>query len=211
VQIPSPLYVILDREVAGGRDLVWLLEAVLDGGCRLIQLRDKTMALAELYPIATRLRNRCGEAGALFIINDRLDLALAVDADGLHVGQDDLPAAAAKRVLTERKVLGVSTHGPRQAAQALADGADYIAVGSMFATASKAEFQLVGPELIRAVRPAVPVPLVGIGGITVDNVAAVIEAGADAAAVISAVCAAPDPAARTREFLDRIETARRRA
>jgi thiamine-phosphate pyrophosphorylase len=204
VRLPSPLYVILDREAARGRPLPELLEAVLGGGCRLVQLREKSLPMVELLPLARALRARCREAGALFIVNDRADLALAVDADGLHVGQDDLPAAAARRLLPPPMRLGVSTHDPDQARRALADGADYVAVGSMFPTATKAGFQLVGPELLRRVRGDIPVPLVAIGGITEANVGQVMEAGADAVAVISAVCAAADPREATARFLSRI-------
>src|SRR3990172_1291419 len=206
---PTPLYVILDSAAARGRELPALLEAVLAGGCRVVQLREKTVPMAELYPLARRLRERCRQAAALFIVNDRADLALALDADGLHVGQDDLPAAAARRLLRPGIILGVSTHDARQAGRALADGADYIAVGSMFATETKPGFQLVGPELIRRIRPEVPVPIVGIGGITEDRAQAVIAAGADAVAVISAVCAAADPEAATRRFLERLAPAAR--
>ena len=204
MRLPSPLYAILDRSVARGRDLPGLLDAVLAGGCRLVQLREKTMPLDELLPLARRLARRCREAGALLIVNDRTDLALAAGADGLHVGQDDLPARQARGLLRPNMILGVSTHDPEQARRAVADGADYVAVGSIFPTTTKAGFQLVGPELIRRVRPEVPVPLVAIGGITADNAAAVLGAGADAVAVISALCAAPDPEAATRAFLARI-------
>src|SRR5262245_65865560 len=124
------------------------------------------MPLAELYPVALSLSRRCRELGALFIVNDRADLALAVGAGGLHVGQDDLPAAAARRVLAPGMVLGVSTHDPAQARQALADGADYVAVGSIFPTGSKASFQLGGPALVQTRRPGIPVPLVGLGCLT---------------------------------------------
>ncbi len=209
MNLPGPLYVILDRSVARGRGLPELLDAVLAGGCRLVQLREKTLPPAELYPLAEALRRRCKEMGALFIVNDRADLALALDADGLHVGQDDLPAAAARRLLRPGMILGVSTHDAGQAGRALADGADYIAVGSMFPTGTKPGFQLVGPELIRRIRPEVPVPIVGIGGITEDRAEAVIAAGADAVAVISAVCAAADPEAATRRFLERLARAAR--
>ena len=205
--LPSPLYVILDREVARGRALPELLDAVLAGGCRLVQLRDKTLPMAELLPLARDLQARCRAAGARFIVNDRADLALAADADGLHVGQDDLPAPAARRLLRPGMTLGVSTHDEPQARQALADGADYVAVGSMFPTGSKVSFQLVGPALLRRVRPLIPVPLVAIGGITETNIGEVIRAGADAVAVISAVCAAPDPAAATARFLRAIAQA----
>ena len=204
MRLPSPLYAILDRSVAHGRDLPGLLDALLAGGCRLVQLREKTMPLDELLPLARRLARRCREAGALLIVNDRADLALAADADGLHVGQDDLPARQARGLLRPNMILGVSTHDPEQARRAVADGADYVAVGSIFPTTTKAGFQLVGPELIRRVRPEVPVPLVGIGGITAENASAVLDAGADAVAVISALCAAPDPETATRAFLARI-------
>jgi len=204
VRLPSPLYAILDRSVARGRDLPALLEAVLAGGCRLVQLREKTMPLGDLLPLARSLARRCREAGALLIINDRADLALAAGADGLHVGQDDLPARQARALLPPGMILGVSTHDPEQARRAVADGADYVAVGSIFPTTTKAGFQLVGLELIRRVRPEVPVPLVGIGGITAENAPAVLGAGADAVAVISALCAASDPEAATRAFLARI-------
>jgi len=202
--LPSSLYVILDPEVSRGRALPSMLDLVLAGGGRIIQLRDKRTPLAELYPLALRLSDRCRESGALFIVNDRADLALAVGAGGLHVGQDDLPAAAARRILPAGMILGVSTHDPDQARRAYADGADYVAVGSIFPTGTKVGFQLVGPDLVRALRPEIPVPLIGIGGITADNAAQVMEAGADAVAVISAVCAADDPEGATRKLIDRL-------
>jgi thiamine-phosphate pyrophosphorylase len=211
VELPCPLYVILDRVAAGGRDLTSLLEAVLAGGGRLVQLRDKQAPLAVLYPAAKELYERCQRAGALFIVNDRADLALALGAGGLHVGQDDLPVSAARRLLAPGMLLGISTHDEDQARRAQAEGADYVAVGSIFPTGSKAEFQLVGCELIRRLRPEIAAPLIGIGGITVDNVDEVVAAGAEGVAVISAICAAPDPEDATRRFLDRIEAARTRS
>jgi len=208
VTLPSPLYVILDGQASGGRRLDELLDAVLAGGCRIVQLREKTMPPAGLFPLAQALRRRCREAGALFIVNDRVDLALAVEADGAHVGQDDLPAREARRLLPPPMILGVSTHNADQARRARDDGADYVAVGSMFPTGSKIGFELVGPELVRRVRADIPVPLVAIGGITRDNLSQVIEAGADAVAVISAIGKARDPAAAVREFLETIRSAR---
>jgi thiamine-phosphate pyrophosphorylase len=208
VTLPSPLYVILDRQTSGGRRLDELLDAVLAGGCRLVQLREKTMPPAGLFPLAQALRRRCREAGALFIVNDRVDLALAVEADGAHVGLDDLPAREARRLLPPPLILGVSTHDQDQARRARDDGADYVAVGSMFPTGSKIGFELVGPELVRRVRADIPVPLVAIGGITRDNLSQVIEAGADAVAVISAIGSARDPAAAVRGFLETIRSTR---
>jgi len=202
------LYVILDRAVARGRDLVELLDAAVAGGCRLVQLREKEWPSGRLLPMAERLRDRCRAAGATFVVNDRLDLALALGADGVHLGQDDLPPAAARPLLRPGMILGLSTHSLEQARAAQAAGADYVAVGSMFPTGTKPDFQLVGPELIGKLRGEISVPLIGIGGITHDNVAQVIHAGADGVAVISAVCAAPDPEAATRRFLGAIESAR---
>jgi thiamine-phosphate diphosphorylase len=209
VRLPSPLYAILDRSVAGHRGLVDLLDLVLAGGCRLVQLREKTMPPAELLALARQLARRCREAGALFIVNDRADLALAAGADGLHVGQDDMPAREARGLLRPGMILGVSTHDEDQARAAVTDGADYVAVGSIFPTTSRVGFQLVGTTLIRRVRPVVPVPLVAIGGITIDNAAEVIQAGADGVAVISAICAQPDPESATRALLDRLRAAER--
>jgi thiamine-phosphate pyrophosphorylase len=209
VRLPSPLYAILDRSVAGDRSLIDLLDLILAGGCRLIQLRDKTTSPVDLLPVARHLARRCREVGALFIVNDRADLAVAAEADGLHVGQDDLPAREARPLLRPGMILGVSTHDEDQARAAVSDGADYVAVGSIFPTTSRAGFQLVGTDLIRRVRPVVPVPLVAIGGITGDNAAEVIRAGADGVAVISAVCAGPDPESATRTLLDRLRSAER--
>jgi len=202
------LYVVLDRAVARGRDLDDLLAAVIDGGCRMVQLREKDWPSGRLLPLAERLLARARRAGVTFVVNDRVDLAVVLGADGVHLGQEDLPARAARSLLRAGMILGVSTHSVAQAHAACADGADYVAVGSMFATATKPDFELVGPGLVRELRPALRVPLVGIGGITAANVGEVMAAGADGVAVISAVCAAPDPAAATRRLLEAIRSAR---
>jgi thiamine-phosphate pyrophosphorylase len=202
------LYVVLDRAASRGRQLEEILCAAVAGGCRMVQLREKEWPSGRLLPLATRLRDQSRQAGVTFIVNDRVDLAVAVDADGVHLGQDDLPAPVARSLLRPGMLLGVSTHSMEQAQAAQAAGADYVAVGSMFATATKPDFELVGPSLIRALRPQIRVPLVGIGGITPDNVSEVIAAGADGVAVISAVCGAADPTAASRRFVERIEAAR---
>lgn len=202
------LYVVLDRVAARGRSLDELLAAVIDGGCRMVQLREKEWPSGRILPLAERLLARARRAGVTFVVNDRVDLALAVGADGVHLGQDDLPARRARPLLRPGMLLGISTHDVAQAHAARDAGADYVAVGSMFATTTKADFQLVGPALVRKLRPDIRVALVGIGGITHDNVADVIRAGADGVAVISAVCGAPDPAAAARRFLEIIRDAR---
>lgn len=209
-QLQIDLYAILDRAVSRGRDLREILDAVIAGGCRMVQLREKDWSTRQLLPLAQELRNRAREAGITFIVNDRLDLALAIEADGLHVGQDDLPASIARRLLMPGMILGVSSHSLEQAQQAQAEGADYVAVGSIYPTGTKPEFQLVGVALLRQVRPLIRVPLVAIGGITTRNVGEVIRAGADGVAVISALCASPDPAQAARDFRAGIKAAKGR-
>jgi thiamine-phosphate pyrophosphorylase len=202
------LYVILDRAAAGGRDLVDILDATIAGGCRMVQLREKEWPSGRLLPVAERLRARCRAAGVTFIINDRIDLALALAADGVHLGQDDLPPRLARPLLRAGMLLGLSTHSVEQARAAQAAGADYVAVGAMFPTATKPDFELVGPDLVRKLRDEIRAPLVGIGGITPENVGDVIRAGAAGVSVISAVCAAADPERATRRFLEAIRAAR---
>ena len=202
------LYVVLDRAAARGRSLEDVLAAVIDGGCRMVQLRDKEAPSGRVLPLAERLLARARRAGVKFIVNDRVDLAVALGADGVHLGQDDLPARLARPLLRPGMILGISTHDVAQARAARDAGADYVAVGAMFATTTKPDFRLVGPGLVRKLRPDIRVPLVGIGGIPHDNVADVIRAGADGVAVISAVCGAPDPTAATRRFLEIIRDAR---
>jgi thiamine-phosphate pyrophosphorylase len=197
---PLDLYVILDPAATAGRDVETIAAAVLAAGGRWLQLRHKQASTRELAAVARRLMARVRAAGGVLIVNDRLDVALAVGADGVHLGQDDLPAPEARR-LASGLVLGVSTHGPDQARRAQADGADYVALGSVFPTGSKPSFELVGVEALRLARPHVRVPLVAIGGITVERVPDVRAAGADAVAVISAIGMARDPAAATAGFL----------
>ena len=194
--------------MAAPRDLTAILDAAIAGGCRMVQLREKAWPSGKLLPLAERLRDRCRAAGVTFIVNDRVDLAVAVDADGVHVGQDDLPPRAARPLLRPGMILGVSTHSVEQARAAQAEGADYVAVGSMFPTSTKPDYELVGPDLIRKLRGEIRVPLIGIGGITVANVGDVIGAGADGVAVISAVCAAPDAGTACRRFIEAIRAAR---
>jgi thiamine-phosphate pyrophosphorylase len=204
----ASVYVILDRAAAKNRDLTDVLDATIAGGCRMVQLREKMWPSGRLLPLAERLAARCRSAGVTFIVNDRVDLALALDADGVHLGQDDLPPHAARPLLRPGMILGLSTHSVEQARAAQAAGATYVAVGSMFPTGTKPDFQLVGPALVRKLRAEIRVPLIGIGGIDRHNVGDVIRAGADGVAVISAVCGAADPERATRELCEAVQAAR---
>ncbi len=187
------LYVIIDPALAEGRDEVEIAREALAGGARLLQLRDKTREKGLQLPIAQALRALCRERGAPFILNDHVDLALAVDADGVHVGQKDLPLSAVRRLVPPEMIVGCSTNNPEEARRAEADGADYVSVGRLFPTGSKQDTRPATTETLRAVKAAVSVPVCAIGGITEANIDEALAAGADMAAVITAVIAAPGP------------------
>ena len=202
------LYVI--TECWGERTHADVARAALAGGARAVQLRGKDLCVRELLATALELHDLCAQANALFVVNDRLDVALAAHAHGVHLGPDDLPVAGARRALhgweRERFVVGASVSTVEEAKQAVADGADYLGVGSMFATDTKPDAgEPVGLQRLAEIRHVVSLPLVAIGGITADNVAEVIRAGADGAAVISAVSRADDMEAAARRLAAIIE------
>ena len=203
---PLELYVIVDPATIGGRDPRDLVDDLLGAGVRWFQLRAKAMPTRQTFALAVRLAERVRASGGVFVLNDRVDIAMAAGATGVHVGQEDLPASLARR-LGPDLVLGVSTHGLEQARRAEGEGADYVAVGSIFPTGSKAGFELVGLETLRAVRAAVSAPLVAIGGLTPERAPAVVAAGADGLAVISAIGGHPDPAGAAARFLGAIREA----
>jgi len=195
---PSPrlwrLYVITDEKVSRGRSHLQVAEAAIRGGADVLQLRDKEAPGGRLYRVALGLRKLTREAKVPFIVNDRLDIALAVDADGVHVGQADLPASVARGLLGPGKILGVSADTIEQAVRAERDGADYLGVGPVFeARGTKADAGApLGLDRIARIRRRCRLPIVAIGGIDAGNARKVREAGADAAAVISGIAAADD-------------------
>jgi len=199
-----PLYAIVDP-LDTGRTPEDLAAALLAGGARLLQLRLKTAGSGELLAAARVLRALTARAGALLLINDRPDVARAAGADGVHLGQDDLPVGAARAILRPGALVGVSTHDVEQARVAAGAGADYLGVGPVFTTTTKVgALPARGLELVRAVRAAVGIPLVGIGGITPDTAVAVRAAGADAVAMIGALVRASDVTATVRDILARL-------
>ncbi len=199
------LYVIIDTQALKGRPHVEVASQVISGGAKTIQLRDKSLSMGELLALAQQLKNLCAEQGVLFIINDYLELVLATDADGLHLGQGDLPFKVARKLLPMGKILGCSTTTVEQAVTAEAEGADYVAVGSIYPTPSKETAKVVGLERLRQIRQAVALPLVAIGGITKDNAIEVLATGADSVAVISAVLGAENIEDATRQIVARLE------
>jgi len=199
-RLPSRLYAIADGRA--GRDVVDLTARLLDGGARIVQLRWKNATAATFLAAAAACRRLTRERGALFVVNDRVDVAIACDADGVHLGQSDLPLGAARRLLGETRWIGISTHDLLQARAAAADGADYIGFGPLFATGTKTTgYAPRGLERLREVRRAVGVPIVAIGGIERTHARHAIDAGADAVASISALCDPPEPAAAVRALL----------
>ncbi len=199
------LYVIIDTSALRGRSHREVAGEALAGGAKTIQLRDKQLGKKELLAVASQLKDLCAEHGALFIVNDYLDVALAVDADGLHLGQEDLPVEAARRLLPPDKLLGGSARTVDRALAAQAAGVDYLGVGAMCRTSTKPAAEVVGPERLREIKAAVSVPLVGIGGIDKDNIGEVMAAGADAAAVIGAALGAENVTETVRQLVAGIE------
>jgi thiamine-phosphate pyrophosphorylase len=204
----SGLYAILDTRFLQGLNHIDIATQLIEGGAKILQLRDKTTPKSELLPMALELKKLCAKHNILFIVNDYLDIALAADADGLHIGQDDLPLPSARQLLPMDKIIGCSVTTLDQAVAAESGGADYIAVGAIYPTASREATEVVGLERLRLIRNKVKLPLVAIGGITADNIAEVIGAGASSAAVISALLKAKSPQKAARQMVDILEERR---
>jgi thiamine-phosphate pyrophosphorylase len=203
------LYLVTDERLSKGRSTAEIVRAAIRGGVDAVQLRGKDLPIREQLAIGRELRTITREAGVLFIVNDRVDLALALDADGVHVGQDDLPADVVRRLVGAEIIVGVSAATIAEAQAAFDDGADYIGVGPIWGTATKADAgEAVGPDLIATLKAAVTMPMVGIGGINARNAAEVIAAGGDGVAVVSAIVSSDDPEAAARDLKARIIAAR---
>lgn len=204
------LYVITDAGLSRGRSHREVVRAAIAGGATVIQYREKEGTTRQLIEEAQVLRELTRQMGVLFIVNDRVDVALAVDADGVHVGQDDMPAPLARKLMGPGKIVGVSVDNVEQALQAERDGANYLGAGPIFATPTKPDAAPpIGVEGLAEICRRVSIPVVAIGGINAENAAAVIKAGAAGVAVVSAVVAAPDVEAAARRLREVVEAARR--
>lgn len=186
------IYLVTDDGCLQGRALIDCVREALEGGVTLVQYRAKTASSAEMYAEALLLKALCDSFKVPLIINDRLDIAMAVGAAGVHLGQDDLPCAAARKLLGEDYIIGVSAHNPAEAKAALQSGADYLGCGAVFGTATKADVKKLGTDGLAAICKAKGLPVVGIGGVTADNYREVRAAGADGAAIVSGILAQPD-------------------
>jgi thiamine-phosphate pyrophosphorylase len=201
-------YLVTEEALSGTRTTEEVAGAALAAGMRIIQVREKQGTARRALEIALALRGVTRERRALLLVNDRLDLALAAEADGVHVGQDDIPVATARAILGPDALIGLSITDPAQLEGRDVHEADYLGVGSVFPTGSKPDARYAGLELLATARATVDVPIVAIGGITLDNAAATVRAGADVVAVISAIATAPDPGSATRSLLEVIRAAR---
>lgn len=186
------IYLVTDDGCLQGRTLIDCVREALEGGVTLVQYRAKTASSAEMYAEALQLKALCDSFNVPLIINDRLDIAMAVGAAGVHLGQDDLPCAAARKILGEDYLIGVSAHNPAEAKSALQNGADYLGCGAVFGTATKADVQKLGTDGLAAICREKGLPVVGIGGVTADNYREVRAAGADGAAIVSGILAQSD-------------------
>lgn len=199
MQMPSHLYAMIDP--AGGHEPVALAQILIDAGARILQLRLKDATARDFFAAARAIVPLARAAGAKLIINDRVDIAMLSEADGVHIGQQDLPLEAARRLLGPHRIIGVSTHSVEQARTAEAGGADYIGFGAMYSGGLKDVKNAQGLARLQEVRRAVQLPIVAIGGITEATMPAVIGAGADAAAIITDIVRAPDLRAKVRSLL----------
>jgi thiamine-phosphate pyrophosphorylase len=202
--VKSGLYLVTSQPLSEGRSTVDIVAAALRGGVRLVQLREKDLPLRELLELADRVRTMTKAVGALLIINDRLDVALAVGADGVHLGQSDLPIARARRIAPDL-ILGASSHSEEEAWNAEADGASYVNIGPLFSTQTKDwRSEFLGIEGLKRIAPVLSVPFTVMGGIKEGHVPALTRAGARTLAVVTAVTASDDPERAARGLLHAI-------
>lgn len=199
------LYLVMGLGDFAGRQAVEIAREALEGGVTMLQLREKHAPLKQVIEQGAKIRELCRAKGVPFIVNDRVDVALLLDADGVHVGQDDLPYGLARDLLGPDKIIGVSTGLWEEAVVAQRDGADYVGIGAVYATGTKSDAGApIGTSLIAKTAEQLKLPIVGIGGIDAGNAAQVVAAGADGVAVVSAITRHPQPKEAARELLKAI-------
>jgi len=204
----TDLYVVITEACCAGRPAADVLDAVLEAGVRVVQFREKDLEGDEFYEWALLFRERTREADALLVVDDRVDIALAVDADGVHLGQNDLPLEAARRIAPEL-LLGASSHSLDEAIAAQTAGADYVNIGPIFSTQTKTvPTGAIGPDMIPAIAPHLAVPFTVMGGIKPDNIDEVLRRGARHVAVVTAVTQAPDVRAAAERLREKMQVAR---
>ena len=204
------IYPVTCEELSEGRDNIRVLEDVLAGGAKIVQLREKNWSKKQLYQVALEFKKRTQGCGALLMINDHVDVALAAGADGVHLGRSDLPLPAARSIAPEL-ILGASSHSLEQALEAEQAGADYVNIGPVFSTQTKENNAPLGEEAIKSIAPELDIPFTVMGGINTENISRVLEAGARRIAMVSGITRAPDMEKRVRELREKILEYRQQA
>lgn len=201
------IYLVTDRTKTGGRGLKEVIAEVIEGGIRGIQLREKDLPTRELLRLAGELREITGKAGARLLINGRIDICLAVEADGVHLGKDSLPANIARDLLGKEMIIGVSTHSLSEAKEAQGQGADFISLGPIYYTESKAQYgRPLGTDIIKSVKEGIEIPIFAIGGIRISNIGPLVEAGAYGISMISAIMSVRDIIATAKELVNKMKS-----
>lgn len=194
------LYLVTDTNICSREKLVSVTEAAIKGGVTLVQLREKDISTREFFAEALELKKLCKNYNVPLLINDRIDIALAVDADGIHIGQSDMPLKVSRKILGPNKIIGLSAGNVNQAVEAVSDGADYLGVGAVFPTSTKKDASNVGIEMLKQVRKSVDIPIVGIGGINPDNISQLYGSGIEGVAVVSCIMGSDDPYAVSKQL-----------
>ena len=202
VEYKYPLYLVTDEKACKGKDFYESVEASIRGGAKIVQLREKNMDTRDFFKRALKLKEICHKHGVDFVINDRLDIAMAVDADGVHLGQSDMPIEKAKEILGHKKIIGISAKNMEEALEAQKYGADYIGVGAIFATDTKKDSGLIDLETLKDMTDQINIPVLAIGGIGLGKLGYLKDTGIDGICVISDILGSDDPEKRTRELLE---------
>lgn len=204
-KIDYSTYLVTDTDMCPREKLEEVVGEAIRGGVTLVQLREKEISTRDFYNEAVALKELCSKNNVPLIINDRLDIALAVDADGIHIGQSDMPISVVRQIFGDDKIIGLSAGSVAQAEEAVRDGADYLGVGAVFHTATKKDASDVGIEILKKVRSAVDIPIVGIGGINSDNIEKLYGAGIDGVAVVSCIMASDDPYSAAKQLAEKVK------
>lgn len=200
------LYLVTNSDnFSNSDDFLDAVASALEGGVDIIQLREKNMSASQIMVLGGKIKQLCALYGAIFIINDRVDIALALEADGVHLGQDDMDVHSARKILGNDFIIGVSTHAPEQAQKAVSDGADYIGVGPVFETPTKAGRKAVGLDYAAWVSKNISIPAFAIGGINLENCESVLDTGISRLAVVRAIINSPSPEKSAKEFLNKLD------
>lgn len=198
--IDYSLYLVTDRDLLGNKNLAQTIEGAIQGGVTIVQVREKHLSTLNFFQEALTIKEITQKHNVPFIINDRADIALAVDADGLHIGQEDMPLVVARKIVGPNKIIGVSVTTLEEALLAEKDGADYLGIGAIFPTRTKGDAKYVSLAELKEIKSKISIPIVAIGGINENNITSVMATGVDGAAIVSAIIAAPDSGVAARNF-----------